>query len=95
MSYRITPEADEDYYAIYRYGVERFGRAQAEAYADRLDQGFDFVADNPGAARLRHELQPPVRAWPVGAHLIVYQVEADGSVTILRIPHARSDWVND
>ncbi len=95
MSYRITPEADEDYYAIYRYGVEQFGRARAEAYADRLDQGFDLSADNPRAARLRRKLHPPVRAWPIGAHLIVYQVEADDSVTILRIPHARNDWIND
>ena len=44
---------------------------------------------------MRYELDPPVRALPVGVHLVVYDVDADGVVRILRIPHARSDWAND
>lgn len=95
MPYRTTPRADEDYYAIYRYGIEHFGRVRAEAYADRLDETFEFLAAHPAAARMRYELDPPVRALPVGVHLVVYDVDADGVVRILRIPHARSDWAND
>ncbi|AXJ97016.1 MULTISPECIES: type II toxin-antitoxin system RelE/ParE family toxin [unclassified Sphingomonas] len=95
MSFRVTPRADEDYYAIYAHGVERFGRAQAEAYADRLDESFAFLADHPRAARMRYEFDPPVRALPVGAHMIVYDVEPDDTVVILRIPHGRADWAND
>ena len=95
MSYRRSPEADEDYYAIYQIGLQTFGAAQAERYADRLDHAFGFLAEFPRAARSRHEIDPPIRAYPVKSHIVIYQIEADESITILRIRHSAEDWQSD
>ena len=58
-----------------------------------LEATFEFLADYPRAARLRQEISPPVRALPYKAHLIVYDIENDDVIVILRIRHSREDWM--
>lgn len=94
MSYRLTRRAAEDIEAIYRHGAEHFGLKQADAYHEQLERAFNFLADNPLAARARLELTPPVRIHPVGSHLVVYQVDEDGVLLIIRVRHAHEDWAD-
>lgn len=95
MPYTVSAEADEDYFALYRIGKEQFGVAQADKYAVGLERVFKFLGDFPQAARERGEIDPPVRAHPTGSHVLTYQVETDGSVTILRIRHMAEDWTSN
>jgi len=46
---------------------------------------------NPGAARERTELGPPVRVHPYRAHLVIDEIEA-GDVFVLRVRHGHEDW---
>jgi len=71
-----------------------FGVAQAERYSDGLEAAFQFLADYPRAARLRTEMPRPVRAHPYKSHLIIYRADQDG-VLIIRIRHAREDWIDE
>lgn len=91
MPVRLTEKARVDFIELYTDGVERFGYQQAEAYADGIERVFDILADNLELARLRTEMNPPVRIHPHGSHLIVYEVQ-DRSVLVLRIRHARENW---
>ena len=43
-------------------------------------------------ARERPELVPPARVHPCGPHIILYVVDAAG-VLIVRVRHAREDWM--
>lgn len=95
MSYRLTRRAAADVIAIHCHGAARFGTAQADAYHDRLERAFALLAIHPYLARERTELVPPVRVHPVGAHVIVYRVEADGAVLIVRVRHGHEDWQSD
>jgi toxin ParE1/3/4 len=95
LAYRRSAQADADYFAIYRYGVERYGVTQAEAYADRLDRAFEMLAVFPRAGRVRTEVDATIRTHPVGVHIVLYELDEDDDVIILRIPHARSDWISD
>lgn len=95
MGYRLSDAADEDFFSIFRYGVERFGHDQAERYADQLDRAFAFLADHPRAGRERPELRGGLRGYPAGSHLILYAVDPDDNVLILRIRHGREDWSAD
>lgn len=90
--YRLTREAADDVAEIYIEGLGLFGLSQADAYHDGMAEAFEFLADYPRAARLREEMKPAVRAYPYKRHLIVYELEDDDSVLILRIRHAREDW---
>jgi len=89
--YRLTRAAAEDLAGIFLDGLDRFGLAQAGKYHDGLEAAFAFLGEYPRAARLRHEIDPPVRAHPYKAHLIIYDVEEDG-IVILRVRHGREDW---
>ena len=91
-AYRLTRAAADDMVMIYLAGVDMFGPAQAESYSDGLEAAFSCLADYPRAARLRTEMVRPVRAYPYKSHLIIYRADHDG-VLIIRIRHAREDWV--
>lgn len=91
-AYRFTRAATDDLVALYLEGLEQFGPVQAARYYDDLQRVFVFLAANPRAARLREEINPPVRAHPFKAHIVVYDCADDG-VVILRIRHSREDWI--
>ena len=78
--------------AIYAQGARGFGLVQADRYHDALFDQFDLLAAFPRMARERTELDPPVRVHPFRAHLILYRVEPDDSILILRVRHGREDW---
>lgn len=92
-SYRFTKAATDDLLTIYLAGLEQFGVVQADRYHDGLERMFAFLAETPRAARLREELNPPVRAHPFKAHIIVYD-ETDDGILILRVRYGREDWIS-
>ena len=95
MIYRLTRKAEEDIISIFVDGVEKFGVAQAEKYHAELESVFGLIADNPHIARERSELSPPTRIHPHGTHIILYQIEDNGHVLILRVRHSREDWISN
>ena len=95
MPYILTHAAKADVIRIYTEGAETFGDDKAEAYYADLTRIFDLLGDTPEMGRLRSELTPPMRIHPHGVHVIVYFVDADGNVHIVRVRHGREDWVSD
>lgn len=94
-AYRLTKAAADDVVAIFIDGFARFGQARAEAYHDGLLATFAFLARYPRAARLREEITPPVRVHRYRSHLVVYRLDVDETVIVLRIRHGREDWLGD
>ncbi len=68
---------------------------QAERYHRELQLVFETIAKYPHLARERHELSPPVRIHPHGAHLIVYLADDAGDVLIVRVRYGHEDWETD
>ena len=95
MPYSLSRKAEDDVIAVYRESTRLFGRSQADLYFDGLTAAFRFIADHPHAARSRSEIEAPVRIYPFKAHLVVYELNDDGSVTILRVRHGRENWQAD
>ena len=95
MAYILSNKAEDDIIAIFVAGAEQFGLIQAQRYQQQLTTTFEFLSDNPQAAPVREELIPPVRLHPVGSHLVIYQLEADNGVFIIRVRHAHEDWLNN
>ena len=92
--FRLTRAAADDLAAIFLDGLEQFGLLQADAYHEGLGVVFAFLADYPHAARLREDILPPVRVHPYKAHLVIYDIGDQGEVIILRVRHAREDWIS-
>lgn len=93
-SYTLSKAAERDLAQIAAYTIETFGIEQALAYRDGLIGCSNFLAEHPKSARLRHELNPPVRARRFQSHLIFYDEQPDGGVLILRVRHGREDWLD-
>jgi toxin ParE1/3/4 len=94
MRHRVRPQAAADIRRIYVQGVELFGTDQAERYAAGLDRTFAMLADHPYAARLRSELQPALRVFRYKAHMIIYEIDRNDVVVILRVRHGHEDWIS-
>lgn len=92
--FRLTRAAVDDLTAIFLEGIEQFGLPQADVYHEGLSAIFAFLADYPHAARLREEISPPVRVHPYKAHLVIYEVDEDDEIIILRVRHGREDWIS-
>jgi toxin ParE1/3/4 len=95
MIFSLSVQAEEDIIAIAEHGIAKFRPIQAKRYHSDLFNTLDLIAKNPQMAREREEISPPVRIHPFKAHLIVYQIEQNGSVFILRIRNAFEDWISD
>jgi toxin ParE1/3/4 len=93
-SYVLSRKAEEDVISIFQTGIEQFGLSQTERYHEQLGQCFCFLAENPLAAHERFEIFPPVRIHPIGSHLVIYRVEENGTVFIIRVRHGHEDWQN-
>ena len=94
MSFKLSVGAEEDIIAIAEQGARMFGVDQAKRYHDELFELFDLITANPHIARERNEIEPPVRIHPFKAHLIVYRVEHDGKIFVVRIRHGHEDWAS-
>lgn len=92
MTYHLTNKAIEDLLHIYAEGVKLFGQDLAEAYYAELETTFELLGANPKLARQRSELNPPVRVHPFQSHLIIYNIEPNDDVLIIRVRHSREDW---
>lgn len=95
MGFRLSIAAEEDIIGIAEQGVRLFGPKQARQYHDELFAIFDLIAASPRIARERFELSPPMRVHPCKAHLVVYRIEEDGDILIIRVRHGHEDWARN
>lgn len=87
----LRPAARADLGAIWRYGAAKWSIEAADHYVEALSKAFELIASFPEAMPLREELEPPVRAYPVRSHLIIYR-SLESEVEVIRIRHGREDW---
>ncbi|MEI9965021.1 MAG: type II toxin-antitoxin system RelE/ParE family toxin [Caulobacteraceae bacterium] len=62
----------------------------ADRLIERLLERSRSLLDQPQKAPLRDDLSPGLRALPVGDHIVFY-VERDEGIRIVRILHGRRD----
>lgn len=93
--YTLSRKAEEDIIDIFLYGAAEFGIQQAERYHNLMEKTFRFLAENPEAARECVEIMPPVRIHPFESHVVIYKVDANDDILIIRVRHGREDWRRD
>lgn len=88
--YRLSAKASADLRAIYLYGEEQFGRAQAVTYARDIEAKLTLMAGRPDIGRARPDIDPLTRSFPHESHIIYYETRQDG-IFVLRILHGAQD----
>jgi toxin ParE1/3/4 len=86
---RIHPKARADLDAIWSYIAAHQPNA-ASAVIDRITAAFGMLTSNPLAGRLRPEIAPKVRSFPVGSYLIFYE-PSPKELLIVRVMHNKRD----
>lgn len=95
MRFSLSVEAEEDIIAIAEQSARMFGAGQAKRYHDELFALLGLIASNPRIARERDEINPPVRIHSFKAHLVVYRIEDDEKIFIIRVRHGHEDWASN
>lgn len=87
---KLTLDAERDLIDIYLYGIEHFGHAQAERYAETLNGKMAVAADNPSFGADYSFVRDGLRRYECASHAIYYRTTARG-ILVLRILHGRMD----
>ena len=88
-SYIKAPEADIDLLEIWSY-IAQNSFEVADNFLDRLEAGFEQLAEQPLMGRKREELRPGLRSLTVGNYFIFYWV-IDDRVEVVRVLNATRD----
>lgn len=89
-SIRLTPAAREDLAAIRAYTRRRWGLAQAETYLRGLGARFQGLRDGDPIWQSADHVRPGYRRCAYRSHMIYY-VEDDRSVDVMRVLHQAMD----
>jgi len=83
------PQARDDLAEIWDY-IADDSIEQADAFIDHIDSTFHILAGQPMMGRIRDELVPGLRSFPIGRYVIFYEPLPDG-VAIVRVLHGARD----
>ena len=87
--YHISDRARFDLDEIWLF-IAKDNQVAADRLVDSLVQKFPILASTPGIGRLRIELGPSLRGFPVGKYIIFYRAAAT-SIEIIRVLHGARD----
>ena len=88
--YRLSRRAKKDLDEIWLY-IARDNIEAATRFVDLLTDKFPLLADSPRMGRLREDLQPDLRSFPVKNYLIFYRSLGKTGVAIVRVVHGARD----
>ncbi|NKE73677.1 type II toxin-antitoxin system RelE/ParE family toxin [Candidatus Manganitrophus noduliformans] len=83
------PLALADLSEIWSYIAED-NAAKADDLLQLIEAKFNMLAEQPMMGRLRDELAPKLRSFPVGRYVIFYEVIPKG-IVVVRVLHAAMD----
>ncbi len=82
--YRLSNVAKDDLIRIHRYGVKKFGMAQADKYFDTFFKYFDSIAQSPYVFESVDYIKKGYRRCVCGSDSIYYKIN-DSIVEIMAI----------
>lgn len=93
MAHHFSPQAETDLEDIWYYiATESDGIHIADRVIDSITETLFLLAGHPHIGRRRdQDLRPGLRSFPVGKYVIIYRVEDNRDVLILRVMHGNRD----
>lgn len=91
MAHRLASQVEFELDDIWYYVARESGSIEiADRLIDSITDRFFLLANHPYVGRLREDLRPGMRSFPVGQYVIIYRIE-DADVLILHVLHSHRD----
>ena len=89
MAHRLAPQVEVELDDIWYYIARDSGSIEiADRLIDSITDRFFLLGDHPYVGRLRDDLRPGLRSFPVGQYVIIYRIDGE-DVLILHVMHGR------
>ena len=84
----VSAQAEAEIDSIAEYTTNTWGRAQADVYLTKLDDGFGLLARNPLLGRSCDWIRAGLRRHEIEKHVVFYRI-VTGGIRISRVLHQR------
>jgi toxin ParE1/3/4 len=91
-SIQLRPRALHDLESIYKYSLEQWGIARAEAYLTEINRAFEALANHDKLGRDYSRVSADLYAYNIAAHVIFYTPTPPG-IVVIRVLHKSMDHV--
>lgn len=93
MNYAISLRAKADLAEIWEYTMKHWSVKQADIYINVILEACKVLSGYPEMGKVYTSLEDSrnYRGFPVKSHVIIYRVDAEMRVRIVRILHQRMD----
>lgn len=88
----LSELAEQDLADILQYTLGKWGEAQMDIYAAKLDKGIRLLESQPRLGKPRKDWYPGCRCYQVEQHLVLYAV-AEQEILVARLFHERVDVI--
>ena len=88
--FRLSPAAERDLEAIWKYTRGEWGLEQADRYLDRLTTTCQRLAESPMSAPACEHIRKGYRRRGTGRHMIYFRITTYG-IAVIRVLHERMD----
>ena len=90
MKLHLTERALADFVAIEAYSIEQWGKRIAKKYLSNLEARLRLIHENPGLLGSLEGLPEPLRCYPAGKHVLIFDV-GPTSLVLLTVIHGSMD----
>lgn len=92
--YRLSNNAKEDLKRIHRYGVRKFGEAQADAYFHSFFEQFQVISQRPFSFEAVDYIKAGYRRCVCGSDSIYYRISDDDGIPEIMAIVGKQDLAN-
>lgn len=89
--FELSLKAEEDLTKIWLYYADVASDKIADRMIDEIAGKCQILAQNPEIGKMRNELIPGLRSFPVNPHIIFYDIVARQHIVVRRILHQSRD----
>ncbi len=92
MKVVLAEVAENDIAGMLVYLIQKYGSTQMNNHVNHLNEALHFLSTVPDAGYIRRDVGHGRLAYPVGEHLLIYEIHDKASIIVMRVLHSRMDF---
>jgi toxin ParE1/3/4 len=91
LKYRLTRLSNRDLNEIWEFTFHKWSIKQADKYYDLLIETFNQITLDPNCGKNYDGVEPKLRGFKTGKHIVFYELIDNNTIEISRILHQSMD----